>query len=376
MPRWSGLAVLALGLVAALARADEVRAIWVTRYDYRTEEDVREIVARSSELGMTRILFQVRGNADAFYRSTLEPRSPRLAGAFDPLAVALEEAHRRGIEIEAWINVMPLWKGKVPPDDPAHLFRAHPEWVVVGSDGKPQALNDHYVCANPALPEVREHVARVAGEIAALYAVDGIHLDYIRYVTDLTGGLDFSHDGESLAAFGRDPKAAPEEWARFKEDRVTETVAAIRQAVLAARPGCRLTAAVFPTAESRHRVFQDAERWVREGLVDAVYPMIYTDDDAVYAARLKECVELLSRPGATGEDRRVLPGVGVHRHRDAARTRSQVEAARAAGSGGFTLFCYAAFFPSADDEELAERDAALRERRIEAIRAALGGSGR
>ena len=75
-----------------------------------------------------------------------------------------------------------------------HPFRAHPEWVVVGSDGKAQRQTDHYVCANPALPAVRAHLAALAAELATRYPIDALHLDYIRYVIDLEHELDFSHD--------------------------------------------------------------------------------------------------------------------------------------------------------------------------------------
>jgi len=160
-----------------------MRAIWVTRYDYKTERDVRTIIANCASLGINRILFQVRGNASVFYRSDLEPWSERLGGTdpgFDPLQIATQLANSLGIRIEAWINVMPLWKGTRPPKNPAHPYLQHPKWLMVGSDGKPQALNAHYVCANPARADVQAHLAAVAAEIAERYPVDAIHLDYIR----------------------------------------------------------------------------------------------------------------------------------------------------------------------------------------------------
>ena len=76
----------------------DVRAIWVTRFEYRTEREVRTIVANSAALGFNTILFQVRGQADAYYRSPFEPWAERLGGrdpGFDPLAVACAEAGKR-----------------------------------------------------------------------------------------------------------------------------------------------------------------------------------------------------------------------------------------------------------------------------------------
>jgi uncharacterized lipoprotein YddW (UPF0748 family) len=350
----------------------EVRALWVTRYDYRTEDDVRQIVRNAADLGINRLIFQVRGQADALYASELEPWSERLGGehpGFDPLAVAVESAGAAGLELEAWINAMPLWKGTTPPADPKHPFHSHPEWRVVGSDGAPQALNTHYVCANPARADVRAHVARVAADIAKRYAVDAIHLDYIRYVTDLEERLDFSHDAVSLAAFGKDPSAHPAAWAAFKTRQVTAVVREVRAAVRAARPECRLTAAVYPGDAPRARVFQDPAAWAREGLVDALYPMNYRPAMDIFRARLAEDMALGGSAGKGATAIPIYPGVGIFRHTDPERTREQLAAVRAADAGGFALFCYAALFESADRRELHEPDARLRRARREALRA-------
>ena len=70
---------------------EPVRAIWVTRFEYRTETDVRSIISNCAKLGFNTILLQVRGQADAYYRSEIEPWADRLGGkdpGFDPLAVA------------------------------------------------------------------------------------------------------------------------------------------------------------------------------------------------------------------------------------------------------------------------------------------------
>jgi uncharacterized lipoprotein YddW (UPF0748 family) len=320
-------------------------------------------------MGVNRLLFQVRGNASVFYASRLEPWSARLGGedpGFDPLKVAVDEAQARGLALEAWINVLPLWKGEDPPKDPRHPYLQHPEWAVVGSDGKPQRRTRHYVCANPAREDVRAHVAGVAAEIAKGYAVDAVHMDYVRYVLDLEHKLDFSHDPVSLRLFGRNPEQDPEGWRAFKAEQITALVAEIRAAIRKARPACKLTAAVFPTIASRAKVFQDVEAWVQRGLVDAIYPMTYAHDDEEYARRLKESLPLGLINGA--ERVPVYPGIAIRRHPDPAQSLGQVRSARTAGAKGFALFCYSAVFASADERELPEKDEDLRARRAEALR--------
>src|SRR5882672_4850343 len=116
------------------APAREVRAVWVTRWDYRTEEDVRSIIARSASLNLNRVVFQVRGQADAFYRSSLGPWGEELWGpserngdpGFDPLETAIDEARRRGLELHAWANLLPGWKGPTPPRSEKHVVHLHP----------------------------------------------------------------------------------------------------------------------------------------------------------------------------------------------------------------------------------------------------------
>ncbi len=338
--------------------ANGVRAVWVTRYDYRSEGDVRTVLANCASLGFNTVLFQVRGQADAYYRSRLEPWAERLGGAdpgFDPLEAACREAGRLGLGLHAWMNVMPAWKGQAPPEDRSHVYWRHPEWVVVGRDGKRQRLNDHYLCLNPCLPRVREHLAAVARDIAARYPVDGLHLDYVRFIEG-----DWGYDRETLGLFGGSPSRRPEAWDGFRREAVTEAVRAIRRAVREARPGAVVSAAVFPAAKSRRERFQDAEKWAAEGLVDWIFPMTYEDGSSEFGVLVDGACRAFR--GAA-----CLPGVGAYRHETAEETARQVRMCR----GGFAVFAYSSFFASADGSRKdAER---LRRARREALRRELGG---
>jgi uncharacterized lipoprotein YddW (UPF0748 family) len=94
----------------------EARAVWVNRFEYNSPADVREIVQRVAAANFNVIYFQVRGQGDAYYRSALEPCAIRLCGRlgngsppFDPLQIAIDEAHARGIQLHAWVNALPGW---------------------------------------------------------------------------------------------------------------------------------------------------------------------------------------------------------------------------------------------------------------------------
>ncbi|MFG0320690.1 MAG: glycoside hydrolase family 10 protein, partial [Planctomycetota bacterium JB042] len=298
------LALLALPL-AALASSGcatppprgvgPVRALWVTRFDYRTADDVRRIVRETSDAGFDTLMFQVRGNGTAFWRSALEPWADELGGrdpGFDPLAVAVEAAHARGMELHAWVNVMPSWRGATPPSNPAQLYLAHPDWHWYDRSGTRQPLVDgFYVSLNPCLPEVRRYLVDVCREIVAGYEVDGLHLDYVRFVDDLVEKDDYPRDPRTVALFhaehGRLPRSgADREFDRWKGEQVTKLVRALRAMVDEERPDVVLSAAVGAVPEGpADRHHRDSAGWAREGLVDAVFPMNYTADPAEFARR-------------------------------------------------------------------------------------------
>ncbi|MCI0343557.1 MAG: family 10 glycosylhydrolase [Planctomycetales bacterium] len=323
----------------------EVRAVWVTRWDTATAADVREAIRNVRALRCNVALFQVRGAADAFYRSDLEPWAEELGGedpGYDPLAVACDEAHAAGVALHAYMNTMPAWRGTRPPRSPRHLWNAHRDWIAWGKDGKTQALSDKdYVVLNPSHPEARRHLVAVYRDVARRYPVAGIHLDYVRYLSP-----GFSYDPVSLGRFraetGKEPGEAPEAWARWRRDVLTSLVGEIAAACRAARPGVLVSAAVWRNPRrGRDDVLQDWPAWLEEGLLDWAFPMIYTKDEKAFRDDLLQCRAAVSRG-------LLLPGLGAYQHEaDPALTLAQIAAAREAGFPGFSLFAYGTFFPSA-----------------------------
>lgn len=348
----AGLVIASCALPKAWPPSEEIRAIWVTRYDYKTEDDVRTIIRNCADLGLNQVIFQVRGNGDAFYRSDLEVWGQELGGdpGFDPLNVAVEEAHRHGLRLHAWINVMPAWKGEKPPQNSEHLFHRRPEWLVVDKNGRTPALKEEqYVPVNPARDDVQEHLAAVAADIVSRYAVDGLHLDYIRCYVEAG---DFSHDPVSLQKFAQEtsvaPDQAPQKWTRFRMRQVTACVRKIAQAVRRARPSCVLSAAVFRTMEARRRVMQDAEEWLRERLVDRIFVMNYDEDDERWSRNAEADYAVLGSSAPPDLFLPVVMGIGVYKHAGGELTQRQIQFART--RGGFCLFSYMCFYPTPDKE--------------------------
>lgn len=365
-----GCALMRLGGNAPLDAGETLHGLWVTRWDYRTKDDVKEIVRNASDLGVTDIYWQVRGQADAYYESDLEPWGELIlvdasVPTFDPLALAVREAHKNGIRLHAWTNVMPLWKGVAPPVDPEHAFHTHPEWRMRDREGTPQALHDGYVTVNPVREDVHKHIVRVLGDIARRYDVDGIHLDYIRFVPDGTGDQLFPSDAETLAMYtratGRTGVDSQEDRAAFRDwirDRITDLVKEIRDEVKRADPRMEMSAAVWRRPDlAREEYLQDAGAWLRAGLIDRAIPMIYTDKDDQFQSDLAAWL---------GESRGspVTPGIGIYKH----QPMQAVDQILMAGDG-YVLFAYSSLFESADPNQDKSAEAkARRAARLEQIR--------
>jgi uncharacterized lipoprotein YddW (UPF0748 family) len=336
-----------------------IRGLWITRWDYRTPGEVSEAIERAASLGVTDVFWQVRGQADAFYRSPYEPWGEEILAplppgvtdpGYDPLELAVAQAHARGLRLHAWINVMPLWKGTTPPKSPMHAFYLHPEWRLVDQDGNPQPLNEHYVIVNPVLDQVQSYIARVVADIVDRYAVDGIHLDYIRFVSEsMDPSKVYPGDPRSMALFraasGRDGVRTDDDRRAFrawKRNRITDLVRRIGEAT-DRRPGVTYSAAVWrdPTiAQVQH--LQDAALWLRDGVLDAAFPMMYTTDDGHYRDDWQAW-----RPAASGG--RLVPGIGIYMHDDPAQSIRQINIA--SSPDGYALFAYASVFDSANPLE-------------------------
>ncbi|MCX7943958.1 MAG: family 10 glycosylhydrolase [Deltaproteobacteria bacterium] len=272
----------------------EARAVWVTRWDFDKSkatgpQSIATIMKNIAEANFNMVYFQVRGRADAYYRSSYEPWAQEFTGTlgvdpgWDPLKVAIEEAHKNGLEIHAWINTFTMWSGTTPPSEslPRHIYLSHPEWLVVDSNGNRMALNSSYVFATPGNPAVWDHIINVVSEIALRYNVDGIHFDYIRYP-----GPNYSYDPVSNTRFNeaksKDSSLTREDWQRSQ---VTEFLSRAYESIISIKPMLKVTAAVWGiyrnkwgwtnVSQGYSDYYQDSQNWMKLGIIDAISPMIY-----------------------------------------------------------------------------------------------------
>jgi uncharacterized lipoprotein YddW (UPF0748 family) len=389
------LAGIALSVAGMTGQQDagpqEVRALWVVRTTLSSPAAIDTMVKSATAAGFNTLLVQVRGRADAYYAGGVEPRPPSIVAqpGFDPLEAAIARAHAAGLQVHAWINLnLVAGVGELPAARD-HLVYHHPEWLMV-----PRALAADLVSVDAKSPQYLGRLARhargrsaeieglylspieldaeqytvnVVRGIAQRYQVDGIHLDYVRYPAD-----DFDYSRRALAAFREDvvpdlstperqkydrrlstdpllyTRAFPERWRRFRTDRLTQLVAAVRTAVKAARPAAILSAAVKPDAEDASaRHLQHWPAWIDGNLIDVVCPMAYTTDAS-------EFVSQISAARVAAGRRPLWAGIGAYRL-SPGQIVENVQNARKLRAAGVILFSYDSLTgPARGPEYLAE----------------------
>ncbi|MCK6506540.1 family 10 glycosylhydrolase [Myxococcota bacterium] len=344
------------------AEGGELRGVWLTRYEWAstsaTGSELTETFGQIADAGFNAVFFQVRANFDAYYDSDLEPWASRLSGTlgqdpgWDPLAVAVEAAHARGLQVHAYLNVAPFWLGSTAPDSVGlpHAWQDHPEWVVADESGTPMALNDSYVYASLGNAQVRARTAAVAADVASRYDVDGIHLDYIRYP-----GSGYSHDAASQAAFAVDTAAGSAypglSWGDWQREMVKDVARQVSAAV-----DVPVTAAVWGihtdewgwggVSEGNADYYQDSRAFLSEGLLDANLPMAYWEVTEPEGQALD--FRVLTRDHvAHASGRHVYMGIGTYDIGYEETVRC-IEAAREEGAHGVVLFSWSTVAPHAD----------------------------
>ena len=257
--------------------AGEWRAVWVSylewaAMDFSTEDAFRagavQLLDNCTGLGLNTVLAQVRPFGDALYRSTLFPWSHLCTGVqgqdpgFDPLDVLLQEAHTRGISVEAWVNPYRLRSSAAMPPNLAdgNLANTHPEWVCTVDEG---------LYLNPAEPAAADYVVQGVAELVQNYAVDGIHFDDYFYPT-----TDESIDAAQFAASGAGNLAA------WRRENVTALVRAVHDTVKAADPTLRFGISPQGNPDNdENQQYSDVTGWLASGggdaVVDYLCPQVY-----------------------------------------------------------------------------------------------------
>lgn len=247
------------------------RAVWISYLEWQQVDfssasafcaDIDAMLTDIASLGATVVLAQVRPFGDALYPSDYYPFSHLCTGVqgqdpgFDPLALLVESAHARGLQLEAWVNPYRLQSGSFPVLCAKSPAMRHPEWTKTTSDG---------LYLDPANAEVRAYIAAAVAELCQNYVLDGIHFDDYFYPT-----TDLSFDAEDYAAVST--ALALDDWRR---QNVNELMALCCQT--AHQYGVRFGAAPLGDPDRCYDTqYSDATLWLAQGgYVDYLMPQLY-----------------------------------------------------------------------------------------------------
>ena len=254
----------------------EIRAVWLTTIKgldwphsysaYRQKQELINILDQLQKANINTVLVQTRVRASTIFPSMMEPWDICMTGnagqspGYDALQFCIDECHRRGMECHAWIVTIPV--GKWTSDGCKKMRARFPNLIrKVGDEG--------YM--DPEMSQTGDYLAQFCREVTRRYDIDGIHLDYIRY---------------------------PETW-KLKVSReqgrryITDIVRKIHRAVKSEKPWVKMSCSPVGKFDdlARYRsggwnaytaVCQDAQGWLREGIMDVLFPMMYFQGNNFY----------------------------------------------------------------------------------------------
>ncbi|MFB9863972.1 family 10 glycosylhydrolase [Rufibacter immobilis] len=270
----------------------EFRGAWIATYanidwpnrnqtPQQQQNALISILDHHKATGLNAIFLQVRSQSDALYASTIDPWSADLTATqgkapspfWDPLQFAIEECHKRGMELHAWMNPYRAIANvnQLSTFAPSHVARQHPEWLIATANLR---------TLDPGIPGVRDYINSVITDVVQRYDVDGIHFDDYFYPN-----AAFNDD----ATFNADPRGFTNR-ADWRRDNVNLLIAQTNATVKGLKPWVKFgvspsgiyrnstnPAIGTPTSGLEHytSLYADSKKWLQEGWIDYLAPQVY-----------------------------------------------------------------------------------------------------
>ncbi|WP_455659046.1 family 10 glycosylhydrolase [Phocaeicola faecalis] len=297
----------------------EIRATWLTTLGgmdwprtkagnatgiQRQKKELCDILDCLKAANFNTVLLQTRLRGDMIYPSSIETFAESLTGytgrnpGYDPLAFAIEECHKRGMELHAWIVTIPAGNTRQ-----VKLLGRN---SIVQKNRKICKLYKGNWYLDPGNPETQEYLSRIVKEITSQYDIDGIHFDYIRYPEQ----ADNFPDKDSYRRYGKG-----KELRQWRRDNITDIVRRLYTDIKSIKPWVKVSSSPigkyrdtnrYPSRgwNAYHVVYQDAQKWLKEGIHDALFPMMYFQGNNFYPFALdwKE----------NNGNRWIIPGLGIY----------------------------------------------------------------
>ncbi len=266
----------------------ELRGAWITTHfglDWPTSSQTPaqqrsaliSILDQHKATGMNAIYFQVRNQCDALYPSTIEPWSSTLTGTqgkdpgWDPLQFVIDETHKRGMELHAWLNPYRAvaTASQLPNFVENHVAKQHPGWLL---------NNGSVITLNPGLPAVRDYIMSVINDITSRYDIDGIHFDDYFYSPPPV---------RDTATYNADPRGMNQ--ADWRRDNINIFIKRVYEETMALKPwvkfgvspsgiyrnGVNVGGSATSGSEHYSAVYADSKKWLQEKWVDYIAPQVY-----------------------------------------------------------------------------------------------------
>ena len=314
------LTILLLTMAQTAAQPKhEIRATWLTTLggmDWprnkatsaegirRQQQELCDILDRLKEANFNTVMMQTRLRGDLIYPSAIETFPEALTGKtgkdpeYDPLAFAIEECHKRGMELHAWIVTIPAGNNRQ-----VKLLGKH---SVVKKHRQICKQHDGAWFLDPGHPQTADYLSSIVREIVTRYDVDGIHFDYIRYPENARRFPD--RDTHRKYGKGKDLK-------QWRRENITNITRRLYTEIKQVKPWVKVSSSPVGKFKDTSRysslgwnayetVHQDAQGWLKEGIHDALFPMMYFKDNHFYPFVLdwKE----------NDNGRWVVPGLGIY----------------------------------------------------------------
>jgi uncharacterized lipoprotein YddW (UPF0748 family) len=303
MKFWNGIFLFlvlqfAMPSIAQQAPKHEFRAAWIatignidwpsknTADAYTQQQELITLLNTLQAAGLNAVILQVRPSADALYKSSYEGWSKYTSGTegvppnpyYDPLAFAIEECHKRGMELHAWFNpyrsLVDARKNIHPYN---HVNRTHPEWFFT------YAGKQYF---NPGIPAVREYVQNVVCEVVKNYDIDAVHFDDYFYPYKV--GRQALPDEGTYYQYGASEYSHIDDWRRSNTDKFMQE---INTKIKAIKPYVKLGISPFGVwrnygsdadgsntragVQNYDDLYANVTLWQKKGWIDYLLPQLY-----------------------------------------------------------------------------------------------------
>ena len=291
MKKFLFLLISLLAVHASAQQKREFRGAWIQCVNGQfqnlgTERMQQTLLYQLDELqrdGVNAIIFQVRPECDALYQSSLEPWSRFLTGQqgkapspyWDPLQWMIDQCHRRGMELHAWINPYRAKTKTTTMLASTHVAITHPERCFPYDD---------LLILNPGIPENRDYICQVARDIVTRYDIDGIHMDDYFYPYPAAGQVIPDDDQYRLYSNGIKDRG---DWRRYN---VNLFIKQFYETVHQTKPWVKVGISPFGIYRNKKNaeigsqtnglqnyddLYADVLLWVNNGWLDYCVPQIY-----------------------------------------------------------------------------------------------------